>query len=48
MDFAVFNKSLSLFKFSVDDPPHAMDPNLVDVAEYLSVHLGNDADFYKF
>ena len=25
-----------------------MDPNLVDVAKYLSVHLGNDADFYKF
>ena len=25
-----------------------MDLNLVDVANYLSVHLGNDADFYKF
>ena len=25
-----------------------MDPNLVDVAKYLSVHLGNDADFFKF
>ena len=34
--------------FLVDDPPDVMDPNLVDVAKYLSVHLGNDADFYKF
>ena len=34
--------------FSVDDPPHVMDPNLVNVAKYLSVYLGNDADFYKF
>ena len=25
-----------------------MDPNLIDVAKYLSVHLGNDADFYRF
>ena len=34
--------------FLVDDPPDVMDLNLVDVAKYLSVHLGNDADFYKF
>ena len=34
--------------FLVDDPPDVMDPNLVDVAKYLSVHVGNDADLYKF
>ena len=34
--------------FLVEDPPNAIDPSLDDVAKYLSVHLGNDADFYKF
>ena len=34
--------------FSVDDHPHALDHNLPDVAKFLSVHLKNDSNFYKF
>ena len=34
--------------FSVDDHPHALDQNLPDVAKFLSIHLKNDSNFYKF
>ena len=34
--------------FSVDNHPHALDQNLPDVAKFLSIHLENDSNFYKF
>ena len=34
--------------FSVCDPPSTLDPNLPDVAKFLSVHFENNSDFYKF
>ena len=34
--------------FSVTDPPSIMDPNLSDVAKFLSAHLDDDHDFHKF
>ena len=34
--------------FSVTDPPGILDPNLSDVAKFLSVYLENDENFHKF
>ena len=43
----LINRYLCSENFSVDDPPDAMDPFLIDVAKFLSVHLKNE-DFHKF
>ena len=49
VDFALqSNCYLCLGSFSVDDPPSTLDPNLPDVAKFLSVHFENNSDFYKF
>ena len=34
--------------FSVTDPPSILDPNLSDVAKFLSAYLENDENFHKF
>ena len=34
--------------FSVTDPPSILDPNLSDVAKFLSAYLNDDQDFHKF
>ena len=34
--------------FSVEDPPDITDPNLSDVAKFLSVRLNDGPDFYRF
>ena len=34
--------------FSVTDPPSVLDPNVSDVAKFLSVYLENDENFHKF
>ena len=34
--------------FAVTDPPSILDPNLSDVAKFLSVYLENDENFHKF
>ena len=50
MDFAVILSGhyICLASFSVLDPPSALDENLPDIAKFLSVHLENDSNFYKF
>ena len=42
------NRYLCSETFSVDDHPQALDQNLPDVAKFLSIHLKNDSNFYKF
>ena len=44
----LINRYLCSESFSVDDPPNVMDPFLIDVAKFLSVHLENHSLFYKF
>ena len=49
MDFVVLiYRYLCSGSFSVDDPPDAMDPFLINVAKFLSVYLENHEDFYTF
>ena len=43
----LINRYLCSENFSVNDPPDAMDPFLIDVAKFLSVYLENE-DFHKF
>ena len=44
----LFYRYLCSANFSVVTPPSILDPNLPDVAKFLSVHLENDSNFYRF
>ena len=44
----LINRYLCSESFEVCDPPYFADPNLIDVADFLSFHLRSDENFNKF
>ena len=42
------NRYLCSENFSVEDPPDVLDPNLMGIASFISAHLKDNENFYKF